>query len=302
MMKRLAIAAAAMLLSFSAHAQTPSAPGNGEQDREAMMRMAWQAAAQAAKAGPTKIELLDQGTINLPNDIVYIPQPQAGALMRAMGNTASPALVGLITAKAKDSNWIATVSFVKEGYIKDEDAKEWNANDLLQNLKDGTEAANKQRRERGFPALLIDGWIEAPTYDSATHRLVWSVGAHNEGSASDAPKTINYNTYQLGREGYFSLKMVTDANGVSTDKVIAKTLLANLSYNTGKDYSDFNASTDQVAAYGIAALVGGAVLKKAGFFALALALLAKFWKIAAIGVVAAGFGLKKIVFRKKDNA
>lgn len=302
MMKRLAIAAAAALLSFAAHAQTPPAPGNSQQDREAALRAAWQSAAQVAKAGPAKIELLEQGTIDLPNDIVYIPQPQAGALMRAMGNTTSPSLVGLITAKAKDSNWIATVSFIKEGYIKDDDAKEWNASDLLQNLKDGTEAANKQRRERGFPALLIDGWIESPAYDSETHRLVWSIGAHSEGSASDAPKTVNYNTYQLGREGYFSLNMLTDTNGVSTDKVVAKTLLANLAYNTGKDYTDFNPSTDKVAAYGLAALVGGAVLKKAGFFALILALLAKFWKIAAIGVVAAGYGLKNVVSRKKDSA
>lgn len=70
-------------------------------------------------------------------------------------------------------------------------------------------------------------------------------------------------------------------------------MLAGLSFSEGKRYTDFNPVTDQVASYGLAALVGGAVLKKVGFFALALAFLAKFAKLAAV----LAFGAVAIVFK-----
>src|SRR5215470_472560 len=46
--------------------------------------------------------------------------------------------------------------------IKDDDAKEWNADELLQNLKDGTSESNKDRVARGFPELEVLGWVEKP--------------------------------------------------------------------------------------------------------------------------------------------
>ena len=41
-------------------------------------------------------------------------------------------------------------------------------------------------------------------------------------------------------------------------------LLADLDYNSGKRYEDFNASTDHIAEYGLAALIGGIAAKKLG--------------------------------------
>ena len=52
------------------------------------------------------------------------------------------------------------ISFVKEGYVKDDDAKNWNADDLLTNLKEGTQTANDDRIARGFPELEVLGWVE----------------------------------------------------------------------------------------------------------------------------------------------
>lgn len=276
-----------------------SPPAKSEEQRLADLRAAWQAAGKVVQAGPGSIKLIDQGSITLEKGIVFIRQPEASNLMSAMGNTPNPRLIGLITADSNDSNWIVAVSFIKEGYVKDEDARNWNADDLLQSLKEGTEQANASRRARGFPALLINGWVEPPAYDAATRRLVWSLSARSEGAPANEPQTINYNTYQLGREGFFSLNMLTDSASIDKDKPVARTLLAGLAFEPGKTYDEFNASTDNVAAYGLAALVGGAVLKKAGFFALVLAMIAKFWKVGALLVVAAGIGLKKLLDRKK---
>lgn len=295
-----------MLLGFagisvaSAQTSTPPKPMT-QQELIAAQKAAWQEAAKVAKPGPAHIPLNEQGGITLKDGIIFIPLPQAANLMRAMGNIVGKNFLGLVTSKSDNEQWIATISFIKEGYVKDDDAKNWNADDLLAGLKEGTEASNKFRRERGFPALTINGWVEPPAYDSAMHRLVWSLSARSEGSATNEPQTVNYNTYQLGREGYFSLNMLTNSASIGTDKAVAHALLAGLQFDSGKRYEEFNEKTDNIAAYGLAALVGGAVLKKAGFLAVILAFLLKFWKIGALAVIGLGYGAKKLFSKKSDT-
>ena len=69
-------------------------------------------------------------------------------------------------------------------------------------------------------------------------------------------------------------------------------------FNDGKRYAQYDASTDKLAAYGLAALVGGVAAKKLGLLALAGVFFAKFFKVIAIGVVAAGAVLRKFFARK----
>ena len=49
---------------------------------------------------------------------------------------------------------MVTVRFEKSGYVKDDDAKDWNADDLLKSLKEGTEASNDERRQRRYAIRL----------------------------------------------------------------------------------------------------------------------------------------------------
>src|SRR5437868_67087 len=77
------------------------------------------------------------------------------------------------------------------GYVKDDDARDWNADDLLKSLKDGTASANKERKSRGFPEIEVTGWAEKPAYDAATHRLVWAARASHVGESS-GPTIVNY--------------------------------------------------------------------------------------------------------------
>ncbi|MNT25414.1 hypothetical protein D3C72_1609320 [compost metagenome] len=217
--------------------------------------------------------------------------------MRSMGNRTDDTFIGAIFP-ADDGDWMAVVKFVKEGYIKDDDAKDWNADELLTSLKEGTEAANEERAKRGIPGIEVTGWAQKPQYDAATHRLVWSALSKKKGSDGGNPG-VNYNTYALGREGYLSLNLITNANDLEKYKPDATKLLGALQYDDGKKYADFNASTDKVAAYGLAALVAGAAAKKLGLFAVALAFLAKFAKVAVVAGGAALWGLTKL-FKKKS--
>src|ERR1700678_2169271 len=108
--------------------------------------------------------------------------------------------------------------------------------------------------------------------------------AKDKDQADNVPKGINYNTYALGRDGYFSLNLLSNSAQIASDKTAAHELLADLDYNSGKRYEDFSATTDRIAEYGLAALIGGIAVKKLGLLALGAALVLKFAKLIFVGV------------------
>jgi len=288
---------AALLLACSVVAQAADIPAASslEAERDA----AYRAVQAAQQPGPAEIALRDQAHLHLPAGYLWVPQPAAGQLMQAMGNRVDGSFVGAIFP-AGDADWLAVVKFVKEGYIKDDEAKDWNADDLLKSLREGTEAANAERVKRGIPAIEVTGWAQKPQYDAATHRLVWSALSKDKGGSAD-DQGVNYNTYALGREGYISLNLVTGARDLEKYKPDASKLLAALQYDDGKRYADFNGSTDKVAAYGLAALVAGAAAKKLGLLAVVLAFLAKFAKVAVVAGGAVLWGIAKAFGKKKAD-
>jgi uncharacterized membrane-anchored protein len=277
--------------------ESPAAAG--EQARRNEIQASAQAAMEAGTRGPADIKMMDQAVLKLPAGYMFIPKAEGARFMRALGNTISDRVfVGLIIGTNPGDDWIIDAEYLPAGYIKDDEARTWDADKLLQNLKDGTAADNEDRKARGFPELEVLGWVEQPNYDSATRRLVWSVLLKTKDDPESAAKSINYNTYALGREGYFSLNLLTSSDKVAQDKVAAHHLLSALEYNSGKRYEDFDASTDHIAEYGIAALVGGIAAKKLGLFAIIAAVVAKFAKVIFLGALAFGAGIWSFIRRR----
>ena len=154
----------------------------------------------------------------------------------------------------------------------------------------------------GVPALEIVGWAEPPAYEAGSHRLVWAMSSKEKGAPDDAGRGVNYNTYALGREGYLSLNFVTDLKDLPAQKPDAQALLGALEFDAGKRYEDFNASTDHVAEYGLAALVLGVGAKKLGLLAVIAAFAAKFAKVIFLAVVGLGAVVTKFFKRDKSAA
>jgi uncharacterized membrane-anchored protein len=279
----------------------PAAPqaAPGEESREQELRTAFVEGAKAATKGKADVPLLSQASLHLPQNYMFIPQPHAARIMRALGNTASQSLVGLVFPTSGPQEWFAEIKYIGAGYVKDDEAKDWKADALLADLRAGTEEANKDRAARGFPEVEVVGWAESPAYDAKTHRLVWAA-TNREKNVADSTLGVNYNTYALGREGYFTLNLLTDADKLRDHKAHSATLLAALEYNKGKAYTDFDASTDHVAAYGITALVAGVAAKKLGMFALIAAFAAKGAKVLIVAGIALLAGLKRLFTRRKD--
>lgn len=173
----------------------------------------------------------------------------------------------------------------------------------MDNLRKGTKEANKDRIAKGIEPIEIIGWIEKPTYDATNHRLIWSAAIQDIGTNEPLNEQgVNYNTYLLGREGYFSLNLVTDRGSVDHEIPLAKRILSSVKFNAGQRYADFNESTDKIAEYGLAALIGGIAAKKVGLLAMLGIALLKFWKVTAIGVVAVGALARKLLSRKKTDS
>lgn len=283
------------LIAFSTavRAETPSL-------EDLQMERAMEAMRKVSVTGPDTVKLGNQATIKLPADYTYVPPKEAGQFMKLIGNSVDSSFYGLIFHD--NISGFVSIEYIDSGYIKDDDAKDWDAAELLDNLKEGTRQGNKIRSEQGIAPIEVLGWVEKPHYLQSTHRLVWSAAIRDIGSkVPEAEQGVNYNTYQLGREGYLSLNLVTDRGTVESEKPLANQLLGAVSFNKGKGYGDFNASTDKVAEYGLAALIGGIAAKKLGLLALIGVTLLKFWKLGLIGVAAVGMGAKKLFSRKKPQ-
>jgi uncharacterized membrane-anchored protein len=237
------------------------------------------------KSGPAIVPLMDEATLQIPAEYVFVPMPAAARLLKAMGNRVDPHLIGVVFP-GHDENWLMVVQFEKTGFIREDDARQWNVDDLLRSVRAGTERGNLQRREQGLPEIEVTGWVEKPRYDVTNHRLVWAVAAHDSGAApeKDSAQGVNYNTYMLGRDGYFKFNLVTDLKDLSGQQAAADEVTASLHYLDGKRYQDFDPASDPVADFSIAALVAGIAVKKLGYPAVLAAVVAKF--SIAIGAAA----------------
>lgn len=94
-----------------------------------------------------------------------------------------------------------------------------------------------------------------------------------------------------------NLNVIGDMETLNDVEANLEPILGSVSFNTGYKYSEFDPDFDDVAAYGIGGLIAGKILAKAGFFAVIL----KFWKFIAVGVIALFGGVKKFFFGSKEK-
>jgi uncharacterized membrane-anchored protein len=239
-------------------------------------------------------------TLNVPDSFYYLdPKDTETVLVDIWGNPPSGVkTLGMLfpagmTPFDQDA-WGVTIDYQADGYVSDEDADEINYDDLLSQMKEDVAAENKEREKQGYESISLVGWAANPYYDKSTHKLHW---AKEFKFGSDELHTLNYNIRVLGRKGVLVLNFIAgmDQLGMINSKV--DTVLNMAEFDQGAQYSDFNPEIDEVAAYGLGALIAGKVAAKTGLIAMALVFLKKFWIFLIIGV---GAFFKKL-FGRKDK-
>jgi uncharacterized membrane-anchored protein len=270
-------------------------------DPQAEVKAAFKAATKAVVPGPAELPFGDQAKLQLPAGFAFIPVAESSRLMKSFGNTVDSGFQGLVVPHSDDGSFsFLEVDYHSSGYIKDDDAKDWDAAKLLDQIREGTAEGNKRRVEIGMPEVEVTGWIQVPKYESAAHQVVWSIGAREKGAASGNADDINYKTLVLGREGYMSMNLVTDPAHIEALRPAVATLLNGLKFNDGKRYADFKSGTDHVAEFGLAALIAGVAAKKLGLFALIAAFVVKFAKVIIIAGAGLLLALRKRLGLKKE--
>ena len=249
----------------------------------------------AWQAGPLEAKLGDQATLKLSEEYIFLGPQETQRILRDMGNFPSGQELGLVAGSKRESNWFVIIRFEDAGFVRDDDAANWNADEMLASIKEGTEASNEKRREMGFEPLTVRGWEEKPHYDQANNKVVWAISADDSQGTS-----VNYNTLALGRHGYMSMNLVADLKQLPELKPHAVILLSNLNFVSGKRYADFNSTTDKVAAVGLAALVAGAAFKS-GLLAKLLLLIVAFKKVILIAVAGGAAWVWKLMKSRSSS-
>lgn len=237
--------------------------------------------------GPGAVDIGSQAEIDIPDGYDFLNPDDTTSLMEWMQN---PGSVNEFYFAPADMRWFSVFSYEDTGYIEDDD--ELDADSILGSIREGTEYANEERRQRGWPELNIVGWQYEPFYEPDSNRLAWAILAESESG-----QTVNYNTRLLGRTGVMSVTLVADPATLDTAVEEFRTALAGFNYQSGQRYADYEPG-DKTAAYGLAALVAGgaaaAAVKSGAGKGLFKAIL-----VGGAAVLAALGGVFKRLFGKK---
>lgn len=240
----------------------------------------------------------------LGSEFKYLDKPDARRVLEEFwGNPPDDEVLGLVVPTAtpldSDQSWAVVVTYSDEGYVSDEDAAKTDYDKLLKELKEGTQEENAERKKAGYEGIDLVGWAVPPRYDSASKKLYWAKELNFEGSEQH---TLNYDIRVLGRRGYLSLNAVSGMSELETVRAGMQQLLPMTDFDSGARYADFDADNDKLAGYGIAALIGGGIAAKAGFFGkLGILLLGLKKLLIPLVLVVVAFGKKIIGFFSRDK-
>lgn len=228
----------------------------------------------------------DNATLTVPQGFKYLDRQQSMYVLTDLwGNPPDSSILGLLVPKdmgvLQRNTWVFTISFDPMGFVKDEDAEDIDYDELLEEQQKEAREANKDRVEQGYQAIDLVGWASPPFYDKQKKILHW---AKELKFGEDSLNTLNYNLRVLGRKGIFIINAVATMTEFEDVKANIDPVISSVAFKDGHKYSDFDPELDDVAMWTVGGLVAGKLLTKVGFFAVIL----KFWKVIAVGVVAAG--------------
>ncbi len=228
--------------------------------------------------------------LDVPETFRYLPPEQAErVLVEAWGNPPGTKTLGMLfpsdVSPLAPEGWGVVITYRDDGHVDDSDAASIDYDALLKQMKQDSEADNKERAKQGYEPVALVGWAAPPRYEAASHKLYW---ARELSFPSNDEPTLNYDVRVLGREGVLSLNAVAGMSKLPDIASRMKEVMSFADFKPGQRYADYKPGTDRTAAYGIGALVAGKLAAKAGFFKIIFAALLagkKFVLLALAGVV-----------------
>lgn len=223
-----------------------------------------------------QVDIKDIVTLNVPPGYKFIPEAQAKTIVTDFWqNPADNTIVGMLVPdrfKLADMNgWAFVVSYDEVGYVKDEDAKDIDYDEMLKAIQADEKTVNQERVAQGYPAIHVLDWATKPYYDNERKILHWAKKIQfGDDTAAAGDLTLNYDVRVLGRKGVLSMNAVGTMGQLPEINGHIGDVLAVATFKSGYAYKDFNPGADKVAAYTVGGLIAGKLLAKTGLFVLLL--------------------------------
>lgn len=244
--------------------------------------------------GPATASIGSESRLSVPRGCGFTDAGGARQFMIATQNPPSGNELGVLLCdltEADGDEWFVVFSFDDSGYVKDDDAGKLDADAILASMRQGNEIGNRERTKQGWATLEITGWAKPPYYDLQTNNLTWALSATSAGSG-----VVNHSVRLLGRRGVMHADLVVDPAHFATTVPEFDKVIGTHAFVEGRRYAEWKEG-DKVAEYGLTALVAGgavAVAAKSG-------VLAKLWKVIALGLVAVGAWFKSLFSGRKPK-
>jgi uncharacterized membrane-anchored protein len=270
--------------SSSASASEQQSAPSPEQVQSQINALAWQ-------TGPKAVAIAGNSTLQLPQGYRFLDKDATAKFEELTHNLPG---INEVVVEPPARNWVAYLDFDDAGKVNDDE--KIDADQILASMRRNQDAANEQRRRRGWDTMTIAGWATPPAYNKDTKRLEWATILEVNGHSN-----INFNTKILGRRGYTSVVLACRPDEQAAAIQELNRLLLGYSFDNGQRYADW-VPGDKVAEYGLGALIlGGTAVAaaKSGLLKGALALLVAGWKFVLAGLVAAAAFIRSLFSRRK---
>lgn len=176
--------------------------------------------------------------------------------------------------------WAIIIKYDDSGHVSDDDAAGIDYDQLLKDMQQSMRDGNEERKKQGYEPIELVGWAEPPHYDSQAKKLYW---AKRLRFGTETSETLNYSIRALGRKGVLELTVVASMEQLPLVDNRINEILSMVTFAPGSTYAEFSPGVDKATEYGIAGLIAGGILVKAGFFKFLLAGMAALWKPIAFG-------------------
>jgi len=228
-----------------------------------------------------------QARLEVPEGYYYLAPQDANVVLTYLWDNPEAETLGMVFPAAltpwDDAVWGADINFDAIGYVSDDDAEDYDYSSLMREMQTDARLASTERVANGYDSLELLGWAEPPRYDKASRKLHWAMELKFGGADANS---LNYSLRALGREGVMTVNFIAGMDQLAAIKSALPDVARMVTFVDGKTYADFDPSVDQVAAVGVAGLIAGKVLaSKAGFLAVALLFLKKFWILLLLPLV-----------------
>ena len=203
-----------------------------------------------------KAKIGSRSEIEVPEGLKITGSQGAQKLLRMMDNLPSGRELAILSTE--DLSWWADFTFSDDGYVKDDEKGDIDADKLLATLKEAQVESNKARKKQGLNPFLLTEWAVKPFYNEESKSLEFGFKI-KEDAPGEEGESVNYSTKILGRHGVMNVTLVCAPEALESSLAELRGALKGFSYVTGESYAEYRKG-DKVAEYGLTALIAGGTL------------------------------------------